>query len=348
MKRQASRIVAALVYLSLSASAQADIVIGLAGPKTSRFATVGEAMRASAEAAISKANASGGISGEMLKLEVADDGCAGAEAQVAARKLVESGARIVIGHTCANAAVAAAPIYAAASVVMISLTRHGLLTDRRAGPGIFRLAGRDDQQGQEAARYVANAHKDAPVAIVHDRTSYARALADGFLSALAAQGLAPVLNEGIVASEKDYSAVAARIKAAGARLVYFAGFPAEAAIVLSELRTIGSPTLLVGADALASADFAERAGQDAEGSIVLVSSAADLAAAAGRSAAAAIEVTVESLRTNPSATSVLVAHLASAAFQTSIGQVSFDAKGDASIASFAIHRWKDGRLVAAE
>jgi len=327
---------------------KADIVIGLAAPLGGRFAEIGLAMREGAQAAATETNDRGGIAGDRLQLESVDDGCASGTGLAAAQKLVESGARIVIGHWCGSAAVAAAPVYAAAQIVLITLTRHDAVTDRRAGPGIFRLAGRDDQQGQEAARFVANAHKGAPIALVHDRTAYARALADGFLSAMRAQDVRPVVSEGIVAGNKDYSALTRRIAEVGARIVYFAGFPSEAAIMLAELRAAGSPALLMGPDSLAVAEFAELAGPRADGAVVTVSVATDAAAAARTAAKAAVEIAAEGLRHAPRDGAAMTKHLAVGTFRTALGPVAFDAKGDASIAGFAIHTWRGGRLAPAD
>lgn len=338
----------ALLGLTFAQPVAADVVIGLAGPFTGRFTEVGSAMRAAAESAVTEINGRGGIAGRRLRLESVDDGCTSEQGRSVASTLVAQGASVVVGHWCANAAVAAAPVYAQANVVLLALTRHAQLTDKRAGPGIFRLAGRDDQQGEEAARYVANVHKQLPVALVHDRTAYARSLADGFHRVLAGLGMPPVLVEGVVASEKDYSTVAVRIKAAGARLVYFAGFPSEAAILLGELRTVGSPTIMLGPDTLATPDFAERAGQDAEGTIVTVSSAAGTLDAAASLVRAGAQIAARTLAAEPESPAERAALLGNETFATSIGSVAFDSNGDASIASYAIYHWREGRLVRAD
>ena len=51
------------------------------------------------------------------------------------------------------------------------------LTDEGA-PNIFRVCGRDDQQGAVAARYIVNNFKDKKIAILHDKTAYGKGLAD--------------------------------------------------------------------------------------------------------------------------------------------------------------------------
>lgn len=334
----------ALAFGLSTADAHAEIVIGIAAPLSGRLGAIGEAMAKAAGAAVAKAEAQGSGPVEPLRIEIADDGCSAASAEGVAKRLAEAGARIVIGHWCGSAAAAAAPLYAAAGIVLLTTTRHPAVTQKRAGSGIFRLAGRDDMQGQEAGRYVANAYKRARIAIVHDRTAYARALAAGFQSVLTDQELTPVLSEGIVASEKDYSALARRVVDSNAGLVYYAGFPTEAAIILREMRLIGSRATVMGGDALATAEFAERAGREGDGTLLTISSAADPVRAAARLALAATEIAIETVRSQ-SGSGAIARHIATTTFGTSEGPIAFDAQGDASIASFAVNRWQDGKLL---
>ncbi len=57
-------------------------------------------------------------------------------------------------------------------------TRHPDLTLKRAGPSIFRLAGSDDAQGLDAARICSRLAGDKTIAIVHDRTLFAKTIAE--------------------------------------------------------------------------------------------------------------------------------------------------------------------------
>ena len=43
---------------------------------------------------------------------------------------------------------------------------------------IFRTCGRDDQQGAVAGEYIAQPFKGKKIAIVHDKTTYGKGLAD--------------------------------------------------------------------------------------------------------------------------------------------------------------------------
>ena len=61
-------------------------------------------------------------------------------------------------------------------------------TDDRAGPNIYRVCGRDDQQGGIAGKYLAEHFADKKIAFVHDKTAYGKGLADETKKALNAAG----------------------------------------------------------------------------------------------------------------------------------------------------------------
>jgi branched-chain amino acid transport system substrate-binding protein len=74
--------------------------------------------------------------------------CARSSQRVAAaRKLISDRVMFVVGHVCSGGAIPTAPLYETARVIMISasVTNPKLTEEGRAN--IFRVVGRDDQQG---------------------------------------------------------------------------------------------------------------------------------------------------------------------------------------------------------
>ena len=59
------------------------------------------------------------------------------------------------------------PLCAGGHAILAPATRHPALTEPRAGPTIFRLAGRDDRQGASAGTYLARKFAGKPVAVVY-------------------------------------------------------------------------------------------------------------------------------------------------------------------------------------
>ena len=153
------------------AMARAEIAVGIANPLSGPYAASGARNLLAVMAAIEQVNADGGVLGEELVLVTADDQCGMQEAVDAAETLVTAGVSMVVGHLCSHSSLLAAAIYDMAGVVMISPdSTHPRLTEENR-PNVFRLTGRDDAQGREAARLIADRWPEQRIAIVHDGTT---------------------------------------------------------------------------------------------------------------------------------------------------------------------------------
>lgn len=335
-----------------SAHADGAIVIAVAGPASDRGASDTERIFAEARRAVDRINGAGGLIGRQVELVRADDGCDRAKAEGVARDLATKGVVLVLGHPCTNPALAAAVIYGQENILFIATeTRHPSLTRKRAGATIFRLSGRDDQQGQAAGRILARAARDGPVAIIHDRTAYARALADAAEATVkAASGAAPITAT-IVGGDKDYPLVIKKVRQA--RAIFFAGFPMEAGFLFTALRGAGSDATFLGSDSLATTEFATTFAADAKGLRVLVApNALDAVAAQsadgvpspntdGASAtAAAIEMVATAVtETHAVDGATLARALSSKPYATRLGPVHFNASGDCDLSGFDVLEW---------
>ena len=102
------------------------------------------------EIAVEDLNARGGVLGERVRMVTADDSCGLQTAVNAARALVEAGWPFVMGHACSHSSLLAAGIYETADVIMITpFSTHPRLTEE-GRENVFRLIGRDDDQGKLA------------------------------------------------------------------------------------------------------------------------------------------------------------------------------------------------------
>ena len=128
--------------------------------------------------AVADLNARGGVRGQQVRLLVGDDACDPDQAVAVARKLVIDGAVFVVGHVCSHASIPASKVYEAAGILMITpASTNPKLTDE-GGANIFRVCGRDDQQGLVAGNYLADEWGDKKIAILHDGSTYGMGLAD--------------------------------------------------------------------------------------------------------------------------------------------------------------------------
>ena len=351
-----------LIAAATAPQALASVVIGIAGPADGPGAATTRDIVRAAKVVSDRLNRNGGVLGERIEVVEADDGCAPAVAEAAARKLIASGAALVLGHPCASAAIAAAKLYAqSGTIFMATATRYAALTNPRAGPTIFRLAGRDDRQGATAGGFLARTFAGKPVAIVRDQSRYAEDIARTAAAALKGAGSTKVVTATIAGAQKDFASIITELAAAHTEAVLFAGFPIEGGLLLRQMRAAGLATLFIGSDALATDEFAATAGNTVGGAGVLLPSqpgqratAADEVAAtfpgetptsAFLAAYAAVEAWHAAADAARSTVPAAVAPaLQSGSFDTVIGTVSFDANGDAAIESYDIVWWKDGAL----
>jgi branched-chain amino acid transport system substrate-binding protein len=250
------------VLLAACPAVHADILIGVAVPTSGPKVELGRDIHTSAERWLAQY---GVHAREPVRLLIEDDACSTEGGAAVAAKFVAAGVALVIGHPCSNAAISAAKVYASANVVFAAIgPTHPELTTKRAGPTIFRMSGRDDRQAADTVTALvewATGSSGKRIAIVQDRTAYAKGLADGVAAGLRKAGITNISVEPIVAGEKDYSTLIAKLKSDDVELIYFAGFHTEAMIIAAHLK-VATPTVrFFGSDAVgAEAIDVERVG----------------------------------------------------------------------------------------
>jgi branched-chain amino acid transport system substrate-binding protein len=354
-----------LLALTLAAvsHARAEILIGDPGPLTGSVAWAGEQSHVGTELAVADFNAKGGVLGEQIRVISVDDACNAEQGVAAARKLISDGAMFVVGHICSGAAIPTAPLYEAAGVIVMSpsATNPRLTDEGRAN--VFRVVGRDDQQGIIAGNYLADQWSEKKIAILHDGEAYGRGLAEETKKTLNARGVREVMFEQITPGLVDYSDVVDMIQTTSVDVLYYAGYPPEAGLLIRQLRDRGDDLQLVSADGINTEDFWLIAGPAGEGTLftsfrdpsrdpgaaailerarehgivpnfrVLYSYGAVQAWAAAVERAGSLE---------PAAVS---RSLHSHEFDTVLGRIRFDEKGDVSPSAFEWFVWTSGEFV---
>jgi branched-chain amino acid transport system substrate-binding protein len=353
---------AGILALGLAGPAAAqDLTVAVNGPLTGSYATFGNQFKIGAEAAAKDINAAGGVLGKKIKLELGDDACDPKQANALANKTAGLKPAVVIGHFCSGSSIPASAVYSEQGIVQISpASTNPKFTDERAGPSIFRVCGRDDQQGGVAGAYIAKNYKAKKVAIVHDKTAYGKGLADETQKALNAAGKKEELYEAITAGEKDYTALVTKLKQAGVDLVYFGGYHTEAGLIVRQLRSQGSKAILMGGDALVTAEYWQITGEDGAGTLMTFSPdprkspAAASVVKAFKTAGvdpegyvlytyAAIQAWKQAVEKAKSTDGdKVVKAMDSTEFSTVIGKFKFDKKGDPNLPPYAIYSWAKG------
>ncbi len=350
-----------LIFTAGAEDLPREIRIGVAGPHTGAYAAFGEQFWRGASQAVTAINAGGGVNGSTIKLVKADDACEPKQAVAVAQKLVDQDeVHAVIGHFCSSSSIPASDIYDEAGVLMISpASTNPTLTDRGL-PAVFRVCGRDDQQGVVAANYMVDVLKAKRIAIVHDKDTYGKGLADATRNRLAALGVKDVLYEGLTRGEKDFNALVTKIRQVKADVVYFGGLHGEAGPLVRQLREQGSTAVFMSGDGIVSEDFVTAAGGGTFVNGVIMTFGADpRKMPAGRKAVesfradgfepegytlyayAAVEVAARALGATTSTDGFTVARwLKANAVDTVMGMKAFDAKGDLSASDYVIYEWR--------
>lgn len=356
-----------LLFLLLTLApvgAQADIRIGTAGPLSGQYGELGRQMVRGVEHAVADLNAAGGVNGEKLVLETADDACDPRKAVDVANAFIAKGVVFVAGHYCSFASIPAAPLYAAAGILMISPSAsHPGFTDD-GDWNTNRIVARDDAQGEFAANFVARQFSSARIAVVDDGSPYATALTRRFTAALAVTARKPAIAAFFKPGEKNFSELVGRLKAAAADVVYAAGYHPELALLVREMRAQGLGAQLVSGDTLVTDEFSTLAGEAAEGTLMTftpdplrfpaaVSLIARLkqedisAEGATLYGYAAVQTWAQAARATGGTDGRKIAQWLRAGnvVSTVIGDLRLDSKGDVNQPGFVWYRWSGGRYV---
>jgi branched-chain amino acid transport system substrate-binding protein len=337
------------------------IPIAVVGPVTGQYASFGIQMKNGADLAVEDLNEAGGVLGKKLDLDVGDDACDPKQAVAVANQMTGKGVALVAGHYCSGSSIPASKVYAESDMVQISpASTNPVFTDDRAGPNIYRVCGRDDQQGGVAGAYLAKNFADKNIAIVHDKTAYGKGLADEVKKALNAAGKQEVLYEAITAGEKDYSALVSKLKQAGIDVLFLGGYHTEAGLIVRQMRDQGLPTVLMGGDALITLEYWSITGPAGEGTLMTFSpdprknpAAAEVVKRFKEKGIepegyvlytyAAIQAWKQAVEKAASIGSAdVVKALNDTEFDTVIGKFKFNEKGDPNLPPYAVYRWSDG------
>ena len=231
-------------------------------------AAFGAQLKNGVEQAVADINAKGGINGQKIELVFGDDASDPKQGVSVANKFLGDGVKFVIGHFNSGVTMPASEVYAGERHVHDHAVGHQPEDHRAQLWNVFRTCGRDDQQGDVAGKYIVDKFKGKKVAIVHDKTTYGKGLADETKKAMNKGGIKEVLYEGVNAGEKDFSALVSKIKTAGADLVYWGGLHTEGGLIVRQMRDQGVKAVMMGGDGIATDEFAAIGGPGVEGTLM--------------------------------------------------------------------------------
>src|ERR1700710_2716465 len=342
--------------LSTAAFAQ-DISIAVAGPMTGGESAFGRQMKNGAEQAVADLNAVGGVLGKKLALEVGDDACDPKQARSVAEKIASSKIPFVAGHYCSSSSIPASEAYADGNVLQNTpASTNPLYTERKLW-NVARVGGRDDQQGLVAAEFIAKNFKGKNVAILNDKTTYGKGLADETKKALNKVGFTEKMFESYNKGDKDFNSIVSRLKRDNIDLVFVGGYHQEAGLILRQMRDQGLKTVLMAGDAMNDKEFASITGPAAEGTLFTFGTDPRNKATAKAIVAqfkaknidpegytlytyAAMQVWSQAVtKAGTTDPKKVMDAIKAGAWDTLIGKLEFDAKGDIKQLDYVVYKW---------
>ena len=211
-----------------------------------------------------------------------------------------------------------------------------------------------------AGDYLADKFKGKKIAFLHDKSAYGQGLAEETKKQLNKKGVTETMYEAFTPGEKDYSALVSKLKAAAIDVIYLGGYHTEAGLIIRQSREQGYKPQLLSGDALVTSEFWKITGDAGEGTMMTFSPdpGKDPANAAlikkfkdggftpeGYTlyTYGAVQTWVQAV-TKAGATDAakVVAALRSEQFDTVLGKIGFDKKGDVSAPGYVWYVWNKG------
>ena len=340
------------------------VKIGHAGPLTGGIAHLGKDNENGARLAIEQANAKGvTLGGKKVKFELMaeDDQADPKLGPTIAQKFADAKAAGVVGHLNSGVTIPASAVYNQAGIPMISGSATNPKLTENGYKNVFRVVGRDDQQGPAVAQYLKE-NKIKKAAIADDATAYGEGLANEVEKTLKAGGVQIVAHEKTTDKATDFKPILTKMKGKNPDAVFYGGMDATGGLMLKQARELGIKAAFAFGDGACTEEMAQLAGPAGEG---LACSQAGLPAASATkefrdafnprygetklyapffydATNAVIAAMLKADSTDPAKFTPEIYNIS---LDGATGKLAFDAKGDRKDAEMTIFRMKDGKIV---
>lgn len=172
----------------------------------------------------------------------------------------------VIGPTFSGESDATGETFSQAGLVTVSASATNPDLTKNGWTTFHRILGNDATQAPAAATYIRDTLGAQKVFMVDDGSEYGKGLGDGIRSDL---GDLVVGSDAVQQGQTDFSTTVTKVTASGADALYYAGYYAEAGLLVKQLRAAGWQGTFLSGDGSKDPGFVEAAGQQAaEGAIL--------------------------------------------------------------------------------
>jgi branched-chain amino acid transport system substrate-binding protein len=342
-----------------------EVRIGHVAPLTGGIAHLGKDNENGARLAIDEANeAKVKIGGQAVKFVLVpeDDQADPKVGATVAQKLVDAKVHGVVGHLNSGTTIPASAIYNQAGIPMISGSATNPKLTEQGFKGIFRVVGRDDQQGPAIASYLAGERKPKVVAVIDDATAYGEGIANEVEKTLKAANIQVLPREKGTDKTTDWKAILTKLRGRSPDAVFYGGMDATGGPLLKQGRELGMKAVFSFGDGACTDKMKELAGDAAEG--LLCSQAGIPPQAASKKFLDAYKskfnadpilyapftydaanLLIEAMKkANSVEPAKYLPELQKISFNGSTGNISFDDKGDRKDAEITIFTMKGGKI----
>ncbi len=249
-------------------AAEGPIIFGMAAPMTGDAAEYGTQLERGVRMAVDEINATGGINGRMIELEICDDKCDPYEAALCAQKFAANkDITAVIGHVCSSCTLAGGPIYDESGLTVMTVSSTNPEVTKKGWTHVFRTVANDGMQGPLIADLAVNKLGKSKVAIVYANNDYGKGLLDATKPAVAEVGGEVVAVETFAPGvDKDFSAQLTKISESGAEVLVLLTDYSEGGLIVKQRIAAGLGEIAVIASGGNShQSFIDLGGEGAEG-----------------------------------------------------------------------------------
>lgn len=345
-----------------------EVVIGSVAPLTGGIAHLGKDNENGARLAIEEANSAKikiGGKDAVFELVSFDDQADPKVGTTVAQKLVDTKVAGVVGHLNSGVTIPASAIYNAANppIPMITGSATNPKLTEQGFKNVFRVVGRDDQQGPAIANYLASTAKPKLAAVIDDATAYGEGLANEVEKTLLAAGVKVLPREKGTDKTTDWKAVLTKVRGERPDAVFYGGMDATGGPLLRQGRELGIKAVFSFGDGACTDKMKELAGEAADGLLCSQAGIPPQAASKKFLDAYRKRFTIDPILYSPftyDAAKLLIESMIQANsadpvkylpelqkidFAGATGRISFDAKGDRSDAEMTIFTMSAGKLV---
>ena len=216
------------------------IKIGVTGPFSGNYAAPGIDILNAAKVMATTLNKSGGINGQKVEIVGADDQCDAQVGVQAAQNLISQKVVALVGGYCSGASIPESDlVHRQGDLPFITVASSNPKFTEQGYDNTFRVILRDDFAGTVDADFMNAVLKSKKIAIMHDNSTYAKALAEFGRTEAMKNGATVTYFDAITPGQKDYTSALTRVASTNPDAFYFTGYYPEAGALVKEYRDLG-------------------------------------------------------------------------------------------------------------